>query len=181
MTAKEVAQLVYVIKATYPKTYERFSNEDFANMIRSWQMVLEDYSYAQVSAGLKTYLASDTKGFPPTPGQVIDCIHRLHQAHKPEMTGMEAWSLVRKAIRNSTYNAEMEFERLPEVVQRAVGSPANLREMAALDIDRVETVEQSHFIRTYDAAVRRAAEDAKIPAKVREMIGQLDKPLLEGA
>ena len=94
---------------------------------------------------------------------------------------MEAWSLVRRAISNSTYNAEQEFERLPEAVQRAVGSPANLREMAALDIERVETVEQSHFIRAYDAAIKRAAEDAKIPAKVREMLGQLAKPLLEGA
>ena len=181
MTAKEIAQLVYVVKATYPKTYERFTNEDFANLIRSWQMVLEDYTYAQGSAGLKTYLASDTKGFPPAPGQVIDCIHRLHHAQTPEMTGLEAWSLVRRAISNSTYNAEQEFERLPEAVQRAVGSPANLREMAALDIERVETVEQSHFIRAYDAAIKRAAEDAKIPAKVREMLGQLAKPLLEGA
>ena len=94
---------------------------------------------------------------------------------------MEAWSLVRRAISNSTYNAEQEFERLPEAVQRAVGSPANLREMAALDIERVETVEQSHFIRAYVAAIKRAAEDAKIPAKVREMLGQLAKPLLEGA
>ena len=51
MTSKEIAQLVYVVKATYPKTYERFTNEDFANLIRSWQMVLEDYTYAQGSPG----------------------------------------------------------------------------------------------------------------------------------
>ncbi|MFR4578409.1 MAG: hypothetical protein ACLT76_00945 [Clostridium fessum] len=80
-----------------------------------------------------------------------------------ELNGMEAWILVRKALRNSTYNAETEYEKLPEAVRRAIGGSSNLREMAALDIDRVDTVEQSHFIRTYEATVKRIKDEAKIP------------------
>ena len=177
MTDKEVAQLVYVVKATYPKSFEHFSNEDFANLIRGWKMTLEDYSYMQAAAGLKTYFKSDTKGFPPSPGQVVDCIHKIIKPQSDELTGLEAWALVRRAISNSIYNAETEFDRLPKAVQRAIGSPANLREMASLDIEQVETVEQSHFIRNYEAMVKRLAEDAKMPASVLELIRNADPQL----
>ena len=177
MTTRETAQLVYVMRAAYPKTYEKFTNKDFENLILAWEMVLEDYTYQQASAGLKTYLASDTKGFPPSPGQVVDCIHKIIKPQSNELTGLEAWALVRRAISNSIYNAETEFEKLPQAVQRAVGGPANLREMAALDIEQVETVEQSHFIRNYEAMVKRLAEDAKMPASVRELIKNADPQL----
>lgn len=181
MTTKEIAQLVYVVKAAYPKTYERFTNKDFENLILAWQMVLEDYTYQQASAGLKTYLASDTKGFPPSPGQVVDCIHKVIKPQTGELTGLEAWALVRRAISNSNYNADAEFERLPAAVQRAVGSPANLREMAMLDIDQVETVEQSHFIRNYEGMVKRIADEAKIPASVMDLIRSTDQRLVQGS
>ena len=177
MTTRETAQLVYVMRAAYPKTYEKFTNKDFENLILAWEMVLEDYTYQQASAGLKTYLASDTKGFPPSPGQVVDCIHKIIKPQSDELTGLEAWALVRRAISNSIYNAETEFDRLPKAVQRAIGSPANLREMASLDIEQVETVEQSHFIRNYEAMVKRLAEDAKMPASVLELIRNADPQL----
>ena len=179
MTTKEIAQLVYVVKAAYPKTYEHFTNKDFENLILAWQMVLEDYTYQQAAAGLKTYLASDTKGFPPSPGQVVDCIHKVIKPQTGELTGLEAWALVRRAIANSNYNAEAEFERLPAAVQRAVGSPANLREMAVLDIEQVETVEQSHFIRNYEGMIKRIADEAKIPASVMDLIRSTDQRLVQ--
>jgi hypothetical protein len=42
--------------------------------------------------------------------------------------------------------------------------------MASMDIDTVQSVEQSHFIRNYDAAVRRMSQEQQIPAKVRALI-----------
>ena len=174
MTKQEIKKLIFVIKATYPKYFATFSKSDYENMIMAWQMALEDYPYSQASAGLKTYLVSDTKGFPPAPGQIIDNIHKvMPPAAGTELNGMEAWILVRKALRNSTYNAETEYEKLPEAVRRAIGGSSNLREMAALDIDRVDTVEQSHFIRTYEATVKRIKDEAKIPKAVHAAIEEM--------
>ena len=34
------------------------------------------------------------------------------------MTEQEAWCLVSKAIKNSTYNATEEYEELPHILQR---------------------------------------------------------------
>lgn len=92
MTKQEITKLIFVIKATYPKYFATFSKSDYENMIMAWQMALEDYPYSQASAGLKTYLVSDTKGFPPAPGQIIDNIHKvMPPAAGTELNGMEAW------------------------------------------------------------------------------------------
>ena len=98
MTLQETAKIVYVIKATYPAHFARYTTKDYDNMIQAWTGVMEDYTYTQASAGLKIYLASDTKGFPPSPGQVIDCITRNMTQPELKMGAPEAWALVRKAL-----------------------------------------------------------------------------------
>ena len=178
MTLQETAKIVYIIKATYPAHFTKYTTKDYDNMIQAWTAVMEDYSYQQASAGLKIYLASDTKGFPPSPGQVIDCITKTMKQPELEMNALEAWALVRKALGNSGYNAEGEFAKLPPAVQRAVGSAGNLHEMCMLPTDEVETVEQSQFVRTYNATVQRMKDEAKIPSKVRELIAQASQERL---
>ena len=172
MTLQETAKIVYVIKATYPAHFTKYTTKDYDNMIQAWTAVMEDYSYQQASAGMKIYLASDTKGFPPSPGQVIDCITKTMEQPELEMNALEAWDLVRHALKNSAYHSEEEFAKLPSVVRRAVGSASNLREMCMLETSEVETVEQSQFVRTYNATVQRMKDEAKIPSKVRELIAQ---------
>ncbi len=170
MTLKETTKIVYVIKATYPAHFAKYTKKEYDNMIQAWTAVMEDYTYMQASAGLKIYLASDTKGFPPSPGQVIDCITKTMKQPELEMNALEAWSLVRTALRNSGYGSQEEFAKLPKTVQKAVGSPENLREMSQLDVDQVETVEQSHFIKAYNAALMQERDDAKIPPATKRLI-----------
>lgn len=178
MTLKETTKIVYVIKATYPAHFAKYTKKDYDNMIQAWTAVMEDYTYMQASAGLKIYLASDTKGFPPSPGQVIDCITKTMKQPELEMNALEAWALVRKALGNSGYNAEGEFAKLPPAVQRAVGSAGNLHEMCMLPTSEVETVEQSQFVRTYNATVQHMKDEAKIPPKVRVLIEQATRQLV---
>ena len=92
---------------------------------------------------------------------------------------MREWSLVRKAVRNSGYHSVEEFEKLPEACQRAVGSAANLKEWALMDSERVETVEQSHFIRNYRTTVQRISEEKKLPESIRLLIASMRDNALE--
>ena len=128
-----------------------------------------DYTYEQVSAGLKIFLASDTKGFPPSPGQVIDCILKITQPESMRLSEAEAWSIVRKAIEKGSYHAEEEYEKFPEAIKRAVGSPSNIRSMAQ-DESFNEEVAKSLFERTYREMLNREREDAKIPQNVKQLI-----------
>ena len=91
---------------------------------------------------------------------------------------MAAWQMVLKAMRNSIYHSEEEFAKLPPLVQKAVVSPAQLREWAmAEDIDGTwMNVTQSNFMRTYRAEMTRNREMKKLsPDILRLMVDSSDK------
>ena len=167
MTKSESAKIIYVMKSYYPGFFQKLSAKDIENMADAWQYALDDVSYSDVSAGLKVFVRRDTKGFPPSPGQVIDCITKVQEPQ--DLTATEAWTLVVRAMSNSAYHAEEEFAQLPEVVQRAVGSARNLKELALMDTDTVQSVEKSHFIRTYNTCIQDQRELAKLPADMRQL------------
>lgn len=138
-------------------------------MINTWAAILEDYTYEAASAGLKIFLASDTKGFPPSPGQVIDCILKITKPESMEMSEGEAWHIARKAIERGSAWAEEDFEKMPPSIQKALGSPANIRSMAT-DSEYNEEVAKSQFLRAYRSILSREREEAKIPSKVMALI-----------
>lgn len=168
MTREETTKIIYMIKSTYPKTYERFNENDFKSMLDMWAFCFEDYDYRRISLALKAYITSSTTGFPPVPGQLVQLATQT--APKDDLTSNEAWGLVYKAICNSNYNSEEEFEKLPELCQKAIGSAANLRELAAMDSNTVISVEGSHFKRNYEALVKRQKEYDKIPEATRVLL-----------
>ena len=170
MTDYEIGRLVYAIRGTYPKYYANMRAEDLKGLSMAWALVLGEYDFSIASRAVQLYLTNDTTGFPPSPGQIVDAIHKITNPRIAEMTATEAWALVRKAIRNGYYGAEEEFAKLPTACQRAIGSPSNLRELAQLDIDQVETVEQSHFIKAYNTQVIRERETAKMPSDIRALV-----------
>ena len=174
MTRDEVIKLLVVIQAAYPN----YKQQEKTAAVDIWYMMLKDYECSVVEAALKMYIATDTSGFAPAIGQIIDKIKSVTSPN--ELNGMEAWSIVSKALRNGYYGAEQEFEKLPITVQKAVGSPDNLRNWAQSDSKSIETVIQSNFIRTYEAEVRRKNEAAKTPQDVRALIDKIsNQKLLE--
>ena len=78
--------------------------------------------------------------------------------------------MVRRALRNSSYHAEEEFDRLPPEIQQAIGGASALRDMSRIDSDEVATVCQSHFLRAYSAIMARREEEAKLPERVRLLL-----------
>lgn len=130
--------------------------------------MLEEYSYSQISMALKTYVHSDTSGFAPSIGQLIGKIQAISQPQ--ELDGMAAWGLVSKALRNGTYGAVEEFNKLPPLVKQAVGMPDNLKNWATSDYQTIETVIQSNFLRTYETVVKRANEINRMPDDIKSLI-----------
>lgn len=160
MTRDETWKIVYVIKSSYPKHYERFSERDFDNLCTSLHMCLEDYSYQQVSMGLKAFLVSDTKGFPPVAGQIIEQIHKLTPSEN-QLGSLEAWNKVMTAIRNGVYGSEKEFAKLPPLIQKTIGSPQYLYDEAT-NSDFNMDVAKGQFIKNYEITVKREIEDSKL-------------------
>lgn len=166
MERDEFKILVKSMKAVYAQA-TFLPDQDAFNV---WYALLKDLPYELASMAVQKHML--TEKFPPTIADLRSKASEMVERPAEEMSELEAWALVRSAIGNSGYHAEEEFAKLPEACQIAVGRPANLREWALMDSDQVATVEQSHFIRNYRTAVKRLAEDNKLPPVFRERIAE---------
>lgn len=164
MTRDETVRIIRIMCDCYPN----YKPSNLSETVDVWNMMLEEYSYQQISMALKAYVHSDTSGFAPSIGQLIN---KLHEVQSPqELNEMEAWLLVGRALRNGTYGAVEEFNKLPPLVQKAVGSPDNLRNWAQTDSESIENVVQSNFMRAYRIVVNRAKEYQKMPKDIQTLI-----------
>lgn len=169
MTRDETVKIIRIMCDCYPN----YKPSNLSETVDVWNMMLEEYSYSQISMALKTYVCSDTSGFAPSIGQLIN---KLHEVQAPqELNEMEAWLLVGRALRNGTYGAVEEFNKLPPLVQKAVGSLDNLRNWAQTDSESIENVVQSNFMRTYRIVVNRAKEYQKMPKDIQTLIENTNK------
>lgn len=174
MTRDEAKKIVMVIASTYPNWHPL----DMSFTVDAWASMLESYTYQEIGAALKAFIISDTSGFAPTPGQVIGLLDRV--TNRQELNEMEAWMLVSKALRNGYYGAEQEFEKLPPLVQKAVGAPSQLRNWSQTDSESVENVIQSNFMRTYRQELAKSREMRKIPQETRSELEQSPNMMIEG-
>lgn len=171
MTYDETLAIMSVLKAAYPAYYRGMNRQDAEAAVALWAEMFADEPAQIVALAVKSLIATDTKGFPPHIGAVKDSIVKLKQPN--EMTEAEAWALVSKATRNSTYNSAEEFDKLPPVVQRIVGSPMQLREWAAMDTDTLQSVVASNFQRSYKARAVKEREFMALPSEIRQISEQL--------
>ncbi len=169
MNKTETIKITFVLYAAYPKHYSGITKAVAESMVELWQACFAEDSYNCVGNALRAFILSDTKGFPPVPGQIKELMERVSGDTKI-MSDMEAWATVRKAIRNSNYHAREEFDLLPELVKSVIVTPKNLIEWAKLNSHEVSTVIQSNFTRSYRAAVERQKELSKIPENIKKLM-----------
>ena len=148
-------------------SYPNYKPNDISETVDVWQMMLSDYDYNIVAMALKAYILSDTSGFAPSIGQLVDKMKSITSPQ--ELNEMEAWSLVCDALQNSGYNYAEEYEKLPPLVQKAVGLPKQLQEWALTENLNKDVV-GSNFMRCYRIEVERQNEISKMPQNVREML-----------
>ena len=170
MDKNEVKNIIGAIMASYPN----YKPADMAFTVATWTSMLADYDYPTISKALQKFIMTDTSGFAPSIGQVLGMID-MPVNREP----LEAWDLVRKAIRNGYYFAEQEYSKLPIECQKARGSPANLKEMALMPTETVESVEQSHFIRSYQSVIKRMDEEKRLPQNMRDYTHQIADKMQE--
>ena len=153
--------LVKGMKAVYTQT-SFIPDQDAFNV---WYELLKDIPYEKLSVSIRKHMMSSP--YPPTIADIRGAAAQLMH-DDGGLSDLSAWGLVRKAVRNSNYHAEEEFADLPEMVQIVVGNPANLREWAMMPTETVESVEQSHFLRAYRAAVEEKKETGKLTPEIRK-------------
>ena len=168
---KDFMQLMVTLRAAYSS--EKFMPDK--ESARVWYEMLKDIDYPTLARGV--YKLIQSTPYPPTIATIREaCVSMQGVA---QLSDLEAWALVRKALSNGYYGAEGEFAKLPLLVQKAVGSPANIREMAQASLDSM-SVYQAQFLRAYRAEVQRAADLAKLSPQLRQLLTQTTTEMIEG-
>ena len=171
MTKKEMAEIMALMQLNYPDDFKDKSDKAVNAKINLWLMSFRDDDYTEVLAAVMAHINTDTNRFMPPVG-VIKA--KLTEIRMPEeMTPQEAWALVDKATRNSTWNSGAEFEKLPPVVQRLVGSPMQLKEWAAMDSATLQSVVASNFQRSYKVRAAKEREFLALPSAVQQTMTQI--------
>ena len=146
MTSQQTSVIMEAIRLAYQKTCV-MSEEDAKKTLSLWSAMFSEVPYEEVNQAVKQFIMTDTKGFPPTIGQINGLIAEAKMSNLP--SGDEAWGLVRKAIANGLYGAKEEYDALPPIVQKVVATPSNLYDWANLDSKGLNVV-RSTFLTRYN-------------------------------
>lgn len=169
MTREETLKILSVIKAAYRESFQNMTPQEGEQQVNVWLSAFRDRPYELVNAAVGKYINDNQTRFAPVIGQINACIVKLTQ---PEpMTAQEAWNLIEKALRNSLYHAREEFEKLPEVLQQVVGSPAQLASWAETSSETVHSVIASNFQRSYKDKVTHLQELVMLPPELKKLLG----------
>ena len=180
MTVEETLKIFAVLKANYSNFYKTITRADAEAQVNLWAEMFADDGYSIAGAAVKAYIANDESGYPPNVGEIKSYIRKL--THPEVKTEQEAISLIMKATTNSLYNSNAEFEKLPPILQRLVGSPNQLREWALMDIDTVKSVVASNLMRSYKVLDENEKQKQALPLSLQNMIAQTASGLsIEGA
>jgi len=167
MTRQEALAVMAMLKTAYPTFYKNFNKEDISAAVNLWATMFSEESIQVVTEAIKALMC--TLKYPPT---IADVKEKIAMITQPLMiTEMEAWSRVRGAI--SYYHANEAFANLPPMLQKIVGSPNQLREWALMDVETVNSVIQSNFMRSYRAMAAREREYAMLPSSTKQLIAGL--------
>lgn len=179
MDRDETIATLAILRGAYPGFYRGISKAEAEDTVSLWLDIFGRYPFKLVIAAVKSFIEADEKGFPPVPGQITA---KLRLITEPERQGeSEAWALVASAVKNGLYGYREEFEKLPPVVQKIVGTPEQLRDWAMMESGAFHSVVASNFQRAYRTAVAREAELSKLPADVKRLLQNAASPMaLEG-
>ena len=171
MNLIETAKLMAVLETAYPMFYAKKTQQEREDAIKLWAEMFADEPGELVAMAVKALIKSRVSTFPPGIGEITEKIQQITQPD--QMTEMEAWSLVAKAVSNSAYNSGEEFKKLPPVLQRLVGAPSQLREWAVMDGEVFNSVVASNFQRSYKVRAKNEQDYLALPSSVKAFMASL--------
>ncbi len=173
MVDEEFKILVKAMRAVY--TQATFIPDQYA--YRVWFKLLNDLDYKDCQRAVQEHMT--TCKFPPTIADIRTLVASYHVEREEGLGELEAWALVRRAVGNSIYASVAEFEKLPELVKKAVGSPENLCEWGKTEISETQTVIQSHFLRSFRIARERDIQQKKLQPHMRVALDVARTPYID--
>lgn len=175
MTKQDAVGILALLEIGYPNFATSIAKSENKNIraqtASMWAEAFQNDDPRAVAMAVKAIIYAGDREFAPNIGQVRAKMQQLFEPD--ELTENEAWALVSRACCNGVYGYKAEFEKLPPVVQAAVGCPEQLREWAMMDSHTVQSVVASNFMRSYRIRAQRIRETEMLPENIRQFAAQL--------
>ena len=164
MTKGEVAKLLAVLAAAYPK----FEVHDVK--VQVWHEMLGDIDYAVANMAVKKLIMQNT--FPPAIAEVRKAAAEL--TNPENLTSSEAWGEVTSAIRNYGYYREEEA-----LASMSPTTAQLVRYMGWREICMSEDIGviRGQFLRMYEQIATREQEKQLLPPAMQDEIKQLSNKI----
>jgi hypothetical protein len=166
---KETLQILSVLRMAYPGYYAKLSESDAVSMAKLWSRMFADDLYQEVDAAVQILICSESE-FPPNIGQVKKQIASMKTDTD---SAISAWNQVKSAMKFT--NCVQNFNALPELSRRVVGSPNQLKEWALMDPAQINTIVQSNFLKSYKEIEGNFRAQEALPASTQNLIELIRK------
>jgi len=168
MNREQAIMVLKILKTAYPRFYADMNKQEAEDTINLWLDMFKHENPQLVLGAVKNLINSFK--FPPTIADIKEEMYKLTTVEK--QTPAELWNVLKSAIRRSGYYSYEEFEKLPEVVQKFVGSPNQLKEWA-LATDFNDGVVKGQFFKQIEILEKREKEEKMMLPELKEIVQML--------
>ncbi len=172
MKKSEMVQIITLLAGNYESIANK-SQVQREMMLNTWQECLGDLDYKLVLQAVKKTIISSP--YPPT-------IHEIRknaiEISKPttQKTAIEAWDEALRMISNGLYMTDEQFNQYSPEVKNFFGSVNQVRQLAMVDMDTINTVTKGQFLKQYDVLIEREKQENLLLQPMKEMMeGLADK------
>lgn len=161
-----MVQIITLLAGNY-ETIANKSQQQRELMLNTWYECLGDLDYKIVLQAVKKTIIESP--YPPTIHEIRkNAVELINPTTK--RTAIEAWNEAIGMISNGIYMTEEQFNTASPEVKKFFGNVRQVKELAMLDSDTVNTVTKGQFLKQYEILVQRDREEKMLPEPMKEMI-----------
>lgn len=166
MNKAETIQVITLMAGNY----DSIANKDKAQkqlMVATWLECLGDLDYKLVLQAVKKTMIESP--YPPTIHEIRKNAIELANP-TTQKTAIEAWNEALYMISNGLYMTEEQFNQHSPEVRKFFGSVNQVRQLAMLDSNTINSVTKGQFLKQYDVLVQREKEEKMLPEPMKKII-----------
>lgn len=163
MNKQETVQVITLLAGNYDNIAKKDSTQKQL-MINTWYDCLGDLDYKLVLQAVKKTMIE--KPYPPTIADIRQSV--VDMTNPVRYTPLEDWDECYKMMANGTYMTQEEFDKHSPICKRFIGSLSQLRTYAMSDVEVINTVVKSNFLKQYENIKKEEREDKLLPTDLKE-------------
>lgn len=164
MNAEETAKVLAVLTVAYPALADDKARE----RVNLWHAMFADEPYSLVYSAVQQFIATDSKGYAPSIGQIKGICARVANPAIGDWT--EGWGQVNKAI--SKYGSWDKAGAMASFDETTAEAVRRLGWEEICSSQNIETT-RAQFRQAYELISKRENEEACLPAKIKAQLSEL--------